>query len=186
MVAPVFTDIEKVNRETFLALMWAFSYPGRVQTLTVSPNESLVAIGAALLDLETNYYTPDADLDTRLSHTTARTAPIENAEYIFYPSLNDADLTTIAQASIGEMLFPDRAATLIIGATFGAGVSMQLSGPGIQGSATVQIGGLPAGFWALRERTRRYPLGWDIFLIDGANVLGIPRSTAIMLIDEAN
>ncbi len=77
------------------------------------------------------------------------------------------------------MLFPDRAATLLIGCQIGAGTPLTLSGPGVNGSVTLQVSGLSTAFWELRNRTRRYPLGWDIFLVDGAQVIGLPRSTAL-------
>ncbi len=181
MAAPAFTAAEARDRGTFLALMWAFSYPGRVHALAADSQNPFEAIGAVLLDLETSYFTPDTALDPLLRRTTARSSPIESAEYIFYPVLTDGDLETLSRASIGEMLFPDRAATLILGAEFGSGVRLTLSGPGIQASGTIAVGGLPANFWALRERTRRFPLGWDIFLVAGAQVIGLPRSTAIHL-----
>ncbi len=178
MSTPIFTAEEAAHRETFLALMWALSYPGRAQTLP--SREPLVAIGVALLDLETSYYTPNSALDSLLRQTTALPAPIASADYIFYPALTAADLDTLRQASIGDMLFPDRAATLILGCSFdNVGITLKLSGPGIKASTTVRVGGLPIAFWQLREQSRCYPLGWDIFLVDGDQVIGIPRSSTL-------
>jgi len=139
----------------------------------------MIAVGETLLDLETSYFTVETELSRLLSHTTARTQPIDRAEYIFYPNVTENDLEILATANLGSMLYPDQAATLILGGTLGNGTTLQLSGPGIQGSNTVQVGNIPAGFWTLRQKVQRYPLGWDIFVLDGDRVIGLPRSTRI-------
>jgi alpha-D-ribose 1-methylphosphonate 5-triphosphate synthase subunit PhnH len=147
----------------------------------------LLRIGEALLDLETRFYTPVPALESELRATTALPEVIPNAEYLFYPRLTEADLPDLAAAAVGEMLFPDRAATIILGCQFGdtvaaphnQAVALRLSGPGIQGATDIHVSGLPEGFWTLREQRRRYPLGWDLFLVDGWQVIGIPRSTHI-------
>lgn len=84
------------------------------------------------------------------------------------------------------MLYPDQAATLFVGCALGnaeAGESptiLKLTGPGIQGERYFRVSGLPAEFWALRERAARFPLGWDVFLVDATGkVIGLPRSTRI-------
>lgn len=184
MTAPAHTETEAANRNTFLALMWALSYPGRIYTLTDAPSRSFVSIASALLDLETSFYTPDPALEMTLRQTTARPATIATAAYIFFSSVTESDLTLFEQASVGDMLFPDKAATLILGCTFGSGPLLALSGPGVNDIATVHVSGLPPGFWALRERMRRYPLGWDIFLVAGADLIGIPRSSAVEIIQQ--
>ncbi len=176
---PAFTPTEARTRETFLALMWAFSYPGRVQSLPADNPFALIA--EALLDLETSYYTPDAALAASLIPTGARNEPLERAEYIFVPSIASTDLESLRRASIGTMAYPDQAATLIIGCELNSnsGARLHLSGPGIKNTLIITVDALPVAFWDLRERTRRYPLGWDIFLVSGRNVIGIPRSTHI-------
>jgi alpha-D-ribose 1-methylphosphonate 5-triphosphate synthase subunit PhnH len=183
MSITLYTPEEARQRETFLALMWALSYPGRVQTLPdvrsplVDPAlNSFGLIGEALLDLETSYYTPDAQLDAGLHPTGARSLPSAEAAYHFYPVLDATALTHMAQAGIGTMLRPDEAATIIIGGRIGEGHPMQWCGPGINGVIEVQVA-LPDAFWALRESRLRYPLGWDVYVVDGGLVIGLPRST---------
>src|SRR5689334_9435478 len=116
---PAYTPAEARNRETFLALMWALSYPGRIYSLpalAASDEIAVIAqIGESLLDLETTYFTPNSTLAAQLKLTAARTHPIETAAYHFYPSVSEADLATIEQASVGNALFPDEAATLFLG-----------------------------------------------------------------------
>ena len=184
MQTPVYSPEEALTRETFLALMWSLSYPGRAYALPASGREAYLAVGETLLDLETSYFTPDQNLALALSRTGARALPPERAQYHFYPELFGAHLETVEQASVGTMLYPDRSATLIIGCTFDpdTGRSFQLSGPGIATPKLVTIGGLPDAFWELRRKVVRYPLGWDMFLIGGDQVVGLARTT---ILDEA-
>jgi alpha-D-ribose 1-methylphosphonate 5-triphosphate synthase subunit PhnH len=178
---PPYTLDEARTRETFLALMWASSYPGRLYALPDAPPFAL--IGETLLDLETSFYTADESLSTLWSRNGARRLPPERAAYHGYPTLSAADLPAIAAAAIGEMLYPDRAATLIIGGcAFEGGTGFALSGAGVNVTLDVQIGGVPDAFWQSRESRRRYPLGWDIFLTDGARVMALPRSTTMVRI----
>lgn len=180
-VTPAFTDAEARTRETFLALMWAMSYPGRVHTLPTPDDDTLAAfqaIGDTLLDLEVSYYTPDAVLNRHLQRTTSRFLEPSQAGYLFFPSVGEDHIAELAQAKLGTMLYPDESATLILGCTFD-GTPITLTGPGVNGTAQIAVGSLPASVWAWREKTRRYPLGWDIILVAGNQVIGLPRSTSI-------
>jgi alpha-D-ribose 1-methylphosphonate 5-triphosphate synthase subunit PhnH len=181
MTAPVYTPDEARDRETFLALMWALSYPGRMRDVgsVTHTHDTFRAIGSALLDLETSFYTPDAALADELLRTGARPQSASEAAYHFYPALDGAAIESIAQASIGTMLRPDEGATLIIGCAFASGSAFTLKGPGIQTTHDIRLGGIPARFWGLRERALRYPLGWDVYFVDHGHIIGLPRTTAV-------
>lgn len=182
MTTPVLSSVEAQSHQTFLALMWALTHPGQIQTWTeadVATRDSLLAIGQALLDLETSFYTPDAALAEELGRTMARPLPANAARYHFYPNLDAAALDDIAQATVGTMLYPDKGATIVIGCTLGQGEDFRLSGPGIKSEAIVSIDGIPPELWELRQEKLNYPLGWDIFLVDGKDVIGLPRTTKI-------
>lgn len=179
---PPYTVSEAQSRETFLALMWSISYPGKTQPLP-DQGDSFALIADTLLDLETSFFTPDAQFSTRLAQTGARLLEPERAAYHFYSALDDSALVTIARASIGTLSYPDQAATLIIGARFGSGTALNLTGPGIDGSQTIQLDSIPAPFWTLRERAA-FPLGWDVFFVDKRTILGLPRSTKLTLINR--
>jgi alpha-D-ribose 1-methylphosphonate 5-triphosphate synthase subunit PhnH len=188
---PLYTTEEAVRREAFLALMWALSYPGREQSIPVrvsgsDPLSVFVNIGDALLDLETTFFTPDSALESQLLHTRARALNPKQAAYHFYLSVSAEDLPRVEAASVGTMLYPDQAATLFVGCQLGNAQDegpetiLKLTGPGLQGERYVRVSGLPAEFWALRQRAVRFPLGWDIFLVDvSGKVIGLPRSTRI-------
>ncbi len=178
MAFPPFSPTEARTRDTFLALMWAFSYPGRVHQLP-EMGTPIALIAEALLDLETSFYTSDPSLKPLLAQNGAQALPLEQAAYHFYPLGAESDMMTLDKASVGTMLSPDTAATLIIGCTFGSGEPHILRGPGIKGQQQVRIGGLPDIFWTLREVVCRFPLGWDVYFVDGSQVVGLPRSVRV-------
>ncbi len=181
LTPPTYPPDEALSRETFLALMWALSYPGRIQVIrwAAHTHDTLLRIGAALLDLETSFFTPDAQLADELSRTGARALPPAEAAYHFYPTLDAAALDTLAQAKCGTMLRPDEGATLIIGCAFASGSILRCTGPGIDGTIEMRLGGIPARFWSIRARAIRFPLGWDVFLIDHGQITGLPRTTRV-------
>lgn len=176
-----YTPEEALARETFLALMWSLSYPGRTYKLPAMGQAAYQAIGDTLLDLETSFYTPDETLVTYLGRNGARNLGAERAAYHFYPEMDVAHLTDVGQASIGTLMYPDQSATLIIGCELGMGTRLSVSGPGIPpGEARhIQVAGIPGEFWQLRERALRYPRGWDVHLVSGDHVIGLPRTTQI-------
>ncbi len=179
---PPYTPEEALTRQTFLALMWSLSYPGRAYTLPTGGTAAFHAIVDTLVDLETSYYTSAADLSDYLSRSGARAFPPDHAEYHFYPTLTTDLLEIIKTASTGSLLYPDQSATLFIGCRFGQGETYTLSGPGIPPNTTqtLTIDGIPAAFWTLRQSVARYPRGWDIYLIDDDQVVGLPRTTSIL------
>ena len=182
MITPIFTPFEQKTQAAFTALMWSLSRPGQIQTLldiTVTYPDNFTAIGDTLLDLETSFYTPDTALDHALSRTTARPEQPRRAAYHFYPTFDETQFDALAQAAIGTMLYPDQAATIILSAKLDQGLQLGLTGPGIQAKADIRVGGLPEQIWTLREQKRRYPLGWDMFLVDDNRVIGLPRTTHI-------
>ena len=176
---PVFTADEALTRATFLALMWSFSYPGRVYDLPAG-SDAFHVISDTLLDLETSYFTPDEPLGEYLARSGARARSPERAAYHFYPHLDAAQLATLTCADAGKLLYPDHGATLFIGCEFTSETTLKLSGPGISPAQTpvVQVGGIPVEFWT-RRAAHRYPLGWDVHLVSGSQVVGLPRTTRI-------
>ncbi|MEM6488745.1 MAG: phosphonate C-P lyase system protein PhnH, partial [Pseudomonadota bacterium] len=80
----------------------------------------------------------------------------------------------------GTPEYPDRSATLIVEvAALTGGPALALSGPGIRDSQAISPL-LPAGAAAaLAANAARFPLGVDLFLAAGAQVMGLPRSTRV-------
>src|SRR5258708_4807298 len=114
MTFPLYTAAEAQSRETFLALMWALSYPGRVYQLPDGV-QAFQLIAETLLDLETSYFTPDETLQPILATTGAHARQAGDAAYHFYQQITETTLSHVRQASVGTMLYPDTAATLVMG-----------------------------------------------------------------------
>jgi alpha-D-ribose 1-methylphosphonate 5-triphosphate synthase subunit PhnH len=177
MQTPLYSAGEALTRETFLALMQSLSYPGRIHTLPngVTP---FLAVAETLLDLETSFFTPDDTLHDALLRTGARALSIDKAAYHFYPVLSVLTPDHLQAASVGTMLYPDTGATVIIACRLDVGTRLRLTGPGIDGETHVSID-VPIWFFEQRAASLRYPLGWDVFLVDGERVLGLPRTTLV-------
>ena len=174
-MAAVQTPFEAGTHATFEALMWAFSYPGQTRAL----EGGFSAIADALLDLETSAYTDDAALEPHLRATGAKLKSLGDAEYVFLPALTD--LEPLRDVRRGSTLYPDHAATLIVGAKLETGTLLHLTGPGIQTALELRTN-LPLEFWQVREEVIAYPIGWDVLIVDGSRVLGLPRTTRIEVI----
>jgi alpha-D-ribose 1-methylphosphonate 5-triphosphate synthase subunit PhnH len=182
---PVYTHDEALTRQTFLALMWSSSYPGRAYELFTNGADAFHSIGDTLLDLETSFYSPDNEFALYLRRSGARSLSPDLAAYHFYPMLDSSMLGLVKMANVGTLMYPDQSATLFIGCTLDVGTTYRLEGPGIPPGTEqfVQVSGIPSEFWELRARAIRYPRGWDVYLVDENRVVGIPRTTKLMVED---
>lgn len=174
MAHPLPSDFELHTNAGFEALMWALSRPALPQRL---PTPGFGAIIDALIDRECRVFADDPDLASHAGRAGAELVPVLRADHVFFSDF--ASLAPLHELPVGSDLYPDDGATLVISARFGEGEDLRFTGPGIDGSLTERIGGLPEGFWNLRRDLIRYPMGFDIFLIDGDNVIGVPRSTIV-------
>lgn len=186
---PQSSAAETLARETFQALLSALSNPGHMFALpgtALSTRQACLQIGLTLLDLETSFFTLDPALGAALGQNGARLLPASSAAYLFFPDsavftgpAAAQTLTCIEQAAVGTVIDPDDGATLIIACGLGAGRLLHLQGPGIQDRTEVRVDHLSPDFWQLRAAKIRYPLGIDLFLVDGGQVVGLPRTTLV-------
>lgn len=171
------TAADTRTNAAFEEMMWALSRPGQVRTL---PANGIAVIAESVLDNECSYHIlGDLDLDTAVGQSSARKTTIAEAEFVFATVDDEASVASLSNIQTGDLSYPDRGATLITAATFGSGTGIKLTGPGIKDSLTIAIDGVCPAFWSLRETSIRYPLGFDVFLVDGDRVIGLPRSTKI-------
>ena len=163
------------SNATFEALMWTLARPGEVREL---PEPGLAPVVEALIDIECAAFGDTAELRRQIGETGAEVAEsIGAADHVFLEMLPD-DLVPLSFVRCGSALYPDDGATVVIGARIDAGQRLRLSGPGIEGAREISLG-LPEGFWRLREELCFYPEGFDLFIVDGVRVVGLPRSTRI-------
>jgi alpha-D-ribose 1-methylphosphonate 5-triphosphate synthase subunit PhnH len=81
----------------------------------------------------------------------------------------------------GTPSYPDRSTTLICdGVTFDEGGRVDLSGPGIAGTTTLCLSGVPQDIVARLSANRAtFPLGIDVLLAGEAGIVGLPRSVRV-------
>jgi alpha-D-ribose 1-methylphosphonate 5-triphosphate synthase subunit PhnH len=194
------TSAAFASQRLFRLLLEALSRPGvPVQLPPAAPpslpdTEWLLAAGDTLLDHEVSFAVTGDGLSaggkTTLAQevqrrTGARPASISEADFVFVVGSPGDGLRALRT---GDLAFPDGGATLLWRVQgFEDGLAATLSGPGVDGSTRLRIGGVAAPDLALLgEINRAYPCGLDCFFFDGAGrVVGLPRTTR-MVIDEAD
>jgi len=173
---PVPDAFEARTNATFEALMWALSRPGTVQVL---PAPGMAGIAETLLDRECAAFCDDPALAGAIASFGAALVPVAGADHAFLALADGEGLARLAAVPVGSDLYPDGGATVVAQARFGVGQRLRLTGPGIETFTDIAVGGLAGGIWPLRAARCRYPAGFDLFLICGAQVIGLPRSTHI-------
>ncbi|TCL08283.1 methylphosphonate degradation complex subunit PhnH [Shimia isoporae] len=174
VTVPIRSADEARGNASFEALMWALSRPGHIKALPRPGEPSLIN---ALIDRECRVFCADPLLMPQILKTGAEIAMLDNADHVFAGTLKDVSI--LKELPIGSDLYPDDGATLIAQATLGESTNLRLRGPGVDGSCDVSIGGLPEGFWEMRKQVMRYPTGFELLLVDGDQLMAIPRSTDV-------
>lgn len=174
--APTPDREEARDNATFEAILWALARPGDVRRL---PQPGLITVAMALVDGECAVY---ADTPDHLANLALRGADIVRlgaADHVFLEAPEAFGAQPLADLATGDLLYPDRGATLCLTGRIDEGARLRLTGPGIDGAGEARIGGLPDGFWAARAGLCRYPLGVEVLVVDGDRLLAIPRSTLV-------
>ena len=179
------------SQQSFRALLAAMSEPGTLQRLTAA-----IEPPAGLSQAATNVLLTLADQDTPIWF--APSVDGTGAGYVRFHcgapitvSPEDARLAVIDGATpdaclsafdAGDDRYPDRSATVIVQcAQLTGGPAVSLSGPGIRGLRNISPSGLRAGFWEeIAANNARYPMGVDLVLVAGADIMALPRSTAAL------
>ncbi|SMC70728.1 phosphonate C-P lyase system protein PhnH [Rhizobium sp. RU36D] len=174
--APIPNAAEILANRTYEALMWALARPGTVQTL---PSDDLAAIAETLVDRECRVFAGESDLAARIAAMGAEIVAAAQADHALLALDTATGLAALREVPTGTHLYPDEGATVFAAAAIGTGQRLRLSGPGIETSCEIALGGLPEDVWSIRASRCLYPTGFELFLIDGNKVIGIPRSTTI-------
>ncbi|MBP1967522.1 phosphonate C-P lyase system protein PhnH [Paenibacillus aceris] len=141
-----------------------------------------------LLDTEVTFKVVserEGEVTHLLSQSTyAKEAALEEADFIFV--LRDAApgyvYSALEAAKIGELMDPHCSATLIIEAEgLSCGTKLELSGPGIQTTAKVEIQAAEDWIDIRAERNAEFPLGLDLIFTDTSHrILALPRTTQVV------
>jgi alpha-D-ribose 1-methylphosphonate 5-triphosphate synthase subunit PhnH len=192
LIGAGFSDPVFQSQGTFRALLAALSEPGLACDLgdAILPPAGLEAATAiallTLADYETPIWLPAALRDGPAGawlrfHCGA--ALVDDPARAAFAVIGGATAEPkLAAFNAGDDQFPDRSTTLLVQcAGLTGGEVVALEGPGIPGQRSIAPTGLRRGFWAEVEgNAALYPLGVDLLLVHGAQVLGLPRSTQIV------
>jgi alpha-D-ribose 1-methylphosphonate 5-triphosphate synthase subunit PhnH len=192
-----FTSPGPASQAVFRRALEALSRPGRC--LALQPSETGIlsppagvslAMGAlmlTLLDRETSLWLAPAFDQPLLRAWLAFHTGVQLAEgpaQARFVAARAAELDTALWDRLGrgsdEM--PQHGTTLLLEVdALRVGAGLELSGPGIPHTQSLQVEGVSASIWTRRrEEQARYPLGVDLLLCCGSTLAGLPRSTRIV------
>ncbi|WID94193.1 phosphonate C-P lyase system protein PhnH [Bosea vestrisii] len=187
-----FSDPIFQSQGAFRALLAALSEPGLARDLgeaIEAPTGLEPATAVALLtlaDYETPIWLPaalrDGPAGAWLRFHCGAALVEDPARAAFAVIDGAAPEPKLAAFSAGDDQFPDRSTTVLVQCSgFEGGETVTLEGPGIAGHRTIAPAGLRHGFWAeVADNAALYPLGVDLLLVRGNQLLGLPRSTQIV------
>ncbi len=184
---PGFADPVLDAQRCFRAVLDAISRPGLVGTAgeALTPPAPLAPATAAVLltlvDPETKLF-----LDPEAEPAADWIAFHCGAPRVTAPRAADFALGLSVPPALGDLdpgthESPETSATLILQVdALGTGTSLRLTGPGIDGSTTLRVAGLPSGFivaWGTNHAG--FPCGIDVILCAGTRLAALPRSLRI-------
>ena len=178
------------SQQVFRVLLDVLARPGTVRDLPGGVLDAGVPAAVlaplALADLEVSLAVLEPAgagwADALRAATGARPAPPERADMVL--ALRPPRPDEVRGLRRGTPDRPDLACRLVLACDRldrDGAVVVELTGPGVDGTAHLGIGGVPVEVVeALVAVNQRYPLGVDTFLVaaDG-RVVGLPRSTRI-------
>jgi alpha-D-ribose 1-methylphosphonate 5-triphosphate synthase subunit PhnH len=186
-----FADPVFESQSTFKTLMDCMARPGTIASLkapAAPPSPMGPGAGAIALTL-CDHDTPvclspamiDAGVQAWLAFQTGALISGERTESDFAFFEQGAALPALSTFSAGTQEYPDRSTTVVVELPdLRGGPELLLAGPGIDGTVTINPRGLPPHFEKMwRDNAALYPRGVDVVLVCGADILCLPRTTAI-------
>jgi alpha-D-ribose 1-methylphosphonate 5-triphosphate synthase subunit PhnH len=175
----------------FRAVLAAMAEPGRIVTPAApaappSPlPAAMAAVALTLVDADTPLWLDAAaragEAPSWLRFHCGCRIVADPAEASFAFCTESAAMPPMHCFATGTDEYPDGGATLVVAVhALGAGPALALSGPGIAGTTSLRVAGLPPGFVADRAANHRlFPRGVDTILVAGGMLAALPRSTAV-------
>jgi alpha-D-ribose 1-methylphosphonate 5-triphosphate synthase subunit PhnH len=177
-----FADSARDSARAFRAAMDAMAHPGRIVAITGAAAPAPVSPAAAALLL--TLCDPDTPLWLAPSHdqTAVRAwlafhtgAPLTDVATCRFAIGTWDSLGPIAQFPAGTPEYPDRSTTLIVERDGLLPQGARLTGPGIRGTAALNLPETAALQW----NRARFPLGIDLFFTAASQIAALPRSTQV-------
>jgi alpha-D-ribose 1-methylphosphonate 5-triphosphate synthase subunit PhnH len=191
-----FANVVLESQAAFQGLMWALSRPGLPRRLeaAIEPPEGLGTASAiallTLADFATPVYLPPARArgaagDYLRFHAGCPLVAVPGEAMFALTSAGEA-AELMAALPVGEDRYPDRSATLIVEVpALTGGRRAGLTGPGVEREVEIAPEGLDGAFWrAVAANHALYPLGIDLLIAAGSDIVGLPRSVRAALREE--
>jgi alpha-D-ribose 1-methylphosphonate 5-triphosphate synthase subunit PhnH len=184
--APVFQ-----SQAAFRLVMDAMAQPGCIVDLGHSvqapgPLEpAAAAILATLADYDTPVWFEDNGTDAAASWLTFHTGAAVSKDpstASFAVLSKNSPVSGWRNFAMGSLSYPDRSATLVLPVeSLRDGTPLTIRGPGIETAATIAPRRLPDGFTeAMAINAARFPLGFDLLMTCGSELLALPRTTHLV------
>lgn len=183
-----FDDPVRDSQRAFRTLLGAMAQPGRIVRPPAPPeipaalHPAAAAVCLALLDFETPLWLAGPGIDEARAWLAfhAGCPFAASPDRAAFALVTDAGfLPALDRFALGNDEYPETSTTVILQTgRLGSGGDKRLSGPGINGTCALAVGGLPASFWAERARAcALFPRGLDVILTAGAALAALPRTT---------
>ncbi|MBD1559238.1 phosphonate C-P lyase system protein PhnH [Vibrio sp. S9_S30] len=191
-VKPGFNDPIHDAQNVFRFILNAMSMPSSLQSMPseLSFGQANAATSQILLTL-TDSTTPlwlsdsfqaDSELtqNLRFHANTPLTTHPDNASFALINSEQDTD---VSQFCWGSEEYPDTSTTVIVQvSSLSSGVGLELSGPGIDGRASIKVEGIHQSLLnQIMAISESQPLGVDVLLTCKNQFMALPRTTRITL-----
>lgn len=167
------------TRRTFDGLLSAMSRPGTVHQVPAPADHAVVA---TLVDHEVTIATADEGLRDALSgQGRHEPAAVEDADIVH---VRDHTAVDVRACKRGSLVEPSEGATVIyrvdsISVGSEPGTTVRLSGPGVDGTATLSVSVPESALSALSEAQSEYPRGVDAVFATEERIATVPRSVTM-------
>ena len=178
-----------IMQKTFRAALTALSEPARAVPVPeidspAGASPALWALVLTLLDQDVSVYWPGADETLKanvLFHTGVKWSDTpETADFAVLAADSSQTLALLDRVSVGSHERPDMSATVLF--VVGSETTDTLvEGPGLKSATEQRLPMNEALAYRLGQQAKTYPLGFDAYFVDHHTVLGIPRSTRIVV-----
>ncbi|PIC64136.1 phosphonate C-P lyase system protein PhnH [Sporosarcina sp. P13] len=185
-------DLQYVYRK----LLHSMSRPGTISSIKepmirmdyqITCNESLLLSALALLDGEVTFHILSDErpelIEKITEYTSAKYAPIQEADFIivFHDDHEEAVQRAMKQCKVGSLIDPQQSSTWIIETSILQNEgNVLLKGPGIQSEMALQTGFSSTLWQARNERTKEFPMGFDMIFVDHESQIAcVPRTTEV-------
>ena len=182
-----FVDPVHDAQAAFRHVLDALARPGRrvalgadIKGLPIGP--AMAALLLTLTDDDTAvWWQQGSSASTWLRFHTGAAVAVTTGAAAFAVVLDAASMPGLQQFAAGTAESPEQSATLLVEvSSLDAGPAVEWRGPGIKDTQTVQIAGLPDGFWSQWQTNHAlFPQGVDIVFTCANAALGLPRTTRV-------